>query len=118
MLVVICTTPKGPIKNLVFGLVMSLAVLPCQAQGVGAVPQAVVLHAARMLDVANGKVITPGEVLVKGERIVDAGTHVGRPVGAKVIDLGETTLIPGLIDAHVHLFLHPRQTACAPECSP
>ena len=93
-------------KNLVFGLVMSLAALPCQAQGKEVASQVVVLRAARMLDVANGKMVTPGEVLVKGERIVDAGTHVDRPAGAKVYCLGDTTLMPGLIDAHVHLFLH------------
>jgi imidazolonepropionase-like amidohydrolase len=67
----------------------------------------VVLHAARMLDVAAGRVVSPGEVLVVGERIVATGTHVDRPAGAEVIDLGDRTLMPGLIDAHVHLFLHP-----------
>src|SRR5580693_926801 len=66
-----------------------------------------ILHAARILDVAAGKVLSPGEVLVEGERIREAGTHVTRPVGAVVIDLGDTTLMPGLIDAHTHLFLHP-----------
>ena len=67
----------------------------------------VVLHAARMLDVAAGKVSSPGEVLVQGERIIAVGEHVDRPAGAQVIDLGDRTLMPGLIDAHVHLFLHP-----------
>ena len=66
----------------------------------------VVLHAARMLDVASGSIVTPGEVLVQGDRIVAAGAHVDRPAGAEVIDLGDATLMPGLIDAHVHLFLH------------
>ena len=66
---------------------------------------AVVLHAARMLDVAAGRVVSPGEVLVVGERIVAAGTHVDRPVGAEVIDLGDRTLLPGLIDENVHLSL-------------
>jgi imidazolonepropionase-like amidohydrolase len=66
-----------------------------------------VLHAARILDVVAGKVLSPGEVLVVGERIREAGTHVTRPAGAVVIDLGDTTLMPGLIDAHTHLFLHP-----------
>jgi len=60
-----------------------------------------------MLDVAGGRVVSPGEVLVVGERIVAAGAHVERPAGAEVIDLGDRTLLPGLIDAHVHLFLHP-----------
>ena len=42
-----------------------------------------------------------------GERIVEVGSQVKRPAGAEVIDLGDATLLPGLIDAHVHLFLHP-----------
>jgi imidazolonepropionase-like amidohydrolase len=67
----------------------------------------IVLHAARMFDVESGKVVAPGEVLVQGERIVEAGSKVNRPAGAEVIDLGDVTLMPGLIDAHVHLFLHP-----------
>ncbi len=67
----------------------------------------IVLRAARLLDVAAGKVISPGEVLVVGERIREVGTTVTHPAGATVIDLGDTTLMPGLIDAHVHLFLHP-----------
>jgi imidazolonepropionase-like amidohydrolase len=67
----------------------------------------IVLHAARLFDVEAGKIVTPGEILVEGERIVAAGTSVDHPAGAQVIDLGDTTLMPGLIDAHVHLFLHP-----------
>ncbi len=51
--------------------------------------------------------ITPGEILVQGERIAEVGTSVKRPSGAEVIDLGDRTLLPGLIDAHIHLFLHP-----------
>ncbi len=67
----------------------------------------IVLHAARLFDVAAGKILAPGEVLVEGERIVAAGTSVEHPAGAEVIDLGDSTLMPGLIDVHVHLFLHP-----------
>ena len=69
--------------------------------------QPIVLHAARMLDVASGKIVSPGEVLVEGERITAVGTSVTHAAGAQVIDLGDVTLMPGLIDAHVHLFLHP-----------
>src|SRR5277367_2638583 len=67
----------------------------------------IVLHAARLIDVETGRVITPGEVLVRDGRIAEAGTSVTHPAGAETIDLGGRTLLPGLIDAHVHLFLHP-----------
>jgi len=67
----------------------------------------VVLHAARLLDIEAGRILTPGEVLVEGGKIVAAGSSVAHPSGAETIDLGDTTLMPGLIDAHVHLFLHP-----------
>lgn len=66
-----------------------------------------VLHAARLLQVDTGKVLEPGEVLVEGDRIRAVGTSVEHPQGARVVDLGDVTLMPGLIDAHVHLFLHP-----------
>ena len=67
----------------------------------------IVLHAARLLDIKAGKIIKPGEVLVQGEQIVEVGTSVKHPPDAEVIDLGDRTLLPGLIDAHIHLFLHP-----------
>ena len=66
-----------------------------------------VLHAARLLDVTTGKLLEPGEILVQGERIAQIGSTVPHPAGAEYIDLGDRTLLPGLIDAHVHLFLHP-----------
>jgi imidazolonepropionase-like amidohydrolase len=67
----------------------------------------IVLHAARLLDVETGNILAPGEVLVQGDRITAAGATVNHPPDAQIIDLGDATLLPGLIDAHVHLFLHP-----------
>jgi imidazolonepropionase-like amidohydrolase len=69
--------------------------------------QPIVLHAARLLDIEAGRILTPGEVLVEGGKILAAASSVAHPTGAEIIDLGDTTLMPGLIDAHVHLFLHP-----------
>jgi len=91
-------------KTIFAGIAIALASCAAYAQSQ---PRTVVLHAARMLDVEAGKFVSPGEVLVSGEKIVAAGSHVDRPVGAEVIELGDRTLLPGLIDAHVHLFLHP-----------
>jgi len=88
-------------------LALSLLATCATAQEGRPAPPITILHAARVLDVAAGKVIAPGEVLVEGDRIREVGAHVAHPSGAQVIDLGDTTLMPGLIDAHVHLFLHP-----------
>ncbi len=51
--------------------------------------------------------VKPGEILIQGERILEAGSSVKHPANAEVMDLGDRTLMPGLIDAHIHLFLHP-----------
>ncbi len=85
--------------------VFATASLAATAQQPAAPP--IVLHAARLLQVDTGMVLAPGEVLIEGELIRAVGTSVEHPAGAKVLDLGDTTLLPGLIDAHVHLFLHP-----------
>ncbi|MDP9052558.1 MAG: amidohydrolase family protein [Acidobacteriota bacterium] len=92
-------------KKLLAGL--AIAAVGCVGLAQAPAKRPTVLHAARLLDVAAGRVVSPGEVLVVGERIVAAGIRVDRPSGAEVIDLGDRTLVPGLIDAHVHLFLHP-----------
>jgi imidazolonepropionase-like amidohydrolase len=67
----------------------------------------IVLHAARLLDIETGNITSPGEILVQGDRIAAIGSSVTHPGDAQIIDLGDTTLLPGLMDAHVHLFLHP-----------
>ena len=77
------------------------------AQSQPAPTHPIVLHAARLLDIKTGRLVQSGEILVEGQRIVEVGSSVKHPAGAEVIDLGDRTLLPGLIDAHVHLFLHP-----------
>jgi len=97
-------------RLLLFSLLLLSWAVPgtiCSAQAPTQSAHVIVLHAARLLDVKNGRVVKPGEVLVQGDRIVEVGSAVKRPAGAEVIDLGDKTLLPGLIDAHVHLFLHP-----------
>jgi imidazolonepropionase-like amidohydrolase len=99
-------------KSRLLAAVIAL-LLPCSlafaafGQSPNASAHAIVLHAARLLDIENGRLVAPGEVLVEGERIREAGPSVSHPTGAETIDLGDRTLLPGLIDAHVHLFLHP-----------
>jgi imidazolonepropionase-like amidohydrolase len=96
------------LKHIAVAAGVAFAFLPAQRFAQAQAPATpVVLHAARLLDVDSGKLLAPGEVLVRGERIEKVGSNVEHPAGARVIDLGDTTLLPGLIDAHVHLFLHP-----------
>src|ERR1700759_4502854 len=78
----------------------------CAAQPASA-PAPVVLHAARLLEVDTGNLLQPGEILIEGQRIREVGKSVQHPAGARVLDLGDVTLMPGMIDAHIHLFLHP-----------
>ena len=66
-----------------------------------------VLRPARVFDGVNPRPHEGWSVLVRGERIEAAGLSVPVPPGTKVIDLPGTTLMPGMIEGHSHLFLHP-----------
>ncbi len=56
-----------------------------------------------MLDVRTGATVADAVAIVEGDRIKAVGAHLAIPAGAEVIDLGDATLMPGLIDAHTHL---------------
>jgi imidazolonepropionase-like amidohydrolase len=102
------STPSRRKVSIIF-CACALLIAACALSGAAqqTAPPPIVLHAARLLQVDTGNVLEPGEILVVGQRIQAVGTTVDHPQGAQVIDLGDTTLLPGMIDAHVHLFLHP-----------
>jgi imidazolonepropionase-like amidohydrolase len=62
------------------------------------------LRSARLLDVGKGELIEPGELLIEGDRIVDV-VPTSVPADAVVVDLGNLTLLPGLMDMEVNLLL-------------
>lgn len=64
---------------------------------------AVVLKAAHLFDSKTGRLSDNGVVVVRGDRILSIGNASAAPANARVIDLGDATLLPGFIDAHVHL---------------
>ena len=99
---------SGSLSLGMLAAVLSATLLSAQAASNSTAPSsAVVLHAARILNVEQGTIQSPGEIYIRDGRIVAVGQTVQHPADARVIDLGDTTLMPGLIDAHVHLFLHP-----------
>jgi imidazolonepropionase-like amidohydrolase len=77
----------------------------------------VVINPQRMIDVVAGRAIDNPRIVIEGGRIVAAGpaAAVAVPANASVVDLPSTTVLPGLIDAHVHLTLggDPRANARA-----
>ena len=67
--------------------------------------QVVAVRAGRLFDAKSGQMLTDQVVLIKGDRVTDVGpaARVTIPAGARVIDLSKATVLPGMIDAHVHL---------------
>jgi imidazolonepropionase-like amidohydrolase len=98
---------SGLIPSLRHGFLCSLLALATAICAAQQAPAPVVLHAARLLQVDTGNVLQPGEILIEGEHIREVAKSVEHPAGARVLDLGDVTLMPGMIDAHIHLFLHP-----------
>ena len=66
-------------------------------------PTRIAVHAARLLDVDSGRVLRDPLVLIEGDRIASVTEGGSAPAGTKLIELGDTTLLPGLIDVHVHI---------------
>ena len=67
----------------------------------------VAIRAGRLFDGKSDRLLTNQTVLIQGDRIAEVGPadRVKMPAGAEVIDLSRATVLPGLIDAHTHLFL-------------
>jgi imidazolonepropionase-like amidohydrolase len=63
----------------------------------------IVLKAARMFDGVSDRVVSPGLVVVFGDKIRAIGSNAEIPPGSQTIDLGDATLLPGFMDAHTHL---------------
>lgn len=81
---------------------LPLAAAFCALAARPAGAETLVIEAGRLLDVAEGRLVSPAVVVVEGEKIA-AVNPAAPPAGARVVDLGDFTLLPGLMDAHTHL---------------
>src|SRR5580698_3218293 len=76
---------------------------PLSLQGQSAPPPVIAVRSARMLDVKTGDYLRDPVILIQSGKITAVGSGLSIPTGAKTIDLGAATILPGLIDAHTHL---------------
>ena len=68
------------------------------------------IHAGRLIAVPGQGRVGPSTIIVDNGRILEVRAgHVPAPAGATAIDLGDRTVLPGLIDSHVHLSQRPRR---------
>lgn len=84
-------------------LATTLLASPIAAQKAPPAPAIVAVKAARMLDVAAGKYVLNAVIVITDGKVTASGSNLSVPAGAKLIDLGDATILPGLIDAHDHL---------------
>jgi imidazolonepropionase-like amidohydrolase len=92
-------------RRIAFSLSAAAAVVAgaVAAQAPATAPPPLVLKAAHLFDGVDGTLRSPGLLVIEGGRITGVGAAAAIPANAKVIDLGDATLLPGTIDAHVHL---------------
>jgi imidazolonepropionase-like amidohydrolase len=63
----------------------------------------VAIRAGRMFDHKSGKLLPNQVILITGDKITDVGPNLSIPAGATTIDLSRATVLPGMLDGHLHL---------------
>lgn len=93
---------------------MVAAVLPMQLAAAQAPakpqpPRRVAVKAARMIDPEKGTVVTNAVILIEGDTVTAVGSGLAIPAGMAVVDLGNQTILPGLLDMHTHVTSQPSE---------
>ena len=99
---------KHPTRPSISFMWLLLAIVLLVTSVAGAQNQAIVLRAGKLFDPESGQLVDKPVILVSGNKITEVGsTNTQIPSDAKVIDLGDATLLPGFIDVHTHLTSDP-----------
>jgi imidazolonepropionase-like amidohydrolase len=100
---------RFPHAMMVAGLVCALLVATSAASA-----QQTYIKAGRLLDVVSGNITNNAGILIEDGKILETGAGMKPPKGATIIDLGEMTVLPGLIDSHTHVCLTPEDSSRNP----
>src|SRR5262245_65629992 len=79
-------------------LAFAVAAIPIRAAD-----NVIALKAQHLFDGKSKSIVPNGVIIVQGDKIIDVGSNLTVPGDAQVIDLGDATLSPGLMDEHTHL---------------
>ena len=90
---------------LVLPLQLAVAQSPARPQP----PRRVAVKAARMVDTEKGTVVNNAVILIQGDTITAVGSGLAIPAGSEVVDLGNQTILPGLLDMHTHVTSQPSE---------
>jgi imidazolonepropionase-like amidohydrolase len=98
-------------------LFLTLVLIPISLTAQSPSKDIILIKAGRLIDVRNGKPLTDQAILIEGDRIKEVGPSQAvsshAPAGARVLDLSNSTVLPGLIDCHTHLTFDPSHTGYA-----
>ena len=82
--------------------ILALSGAVARSQGPGEATQIIAVRAGRLFDAKTGTMLNNQVILIRGDRIADVGPSVQPPPGARIVNLSTATVLPGMIDAHVH----------------
>jgi imidazolonepropionase-like amidohydrolase len=97
---------RRPFKLIVVAAAIALFLSPLQSQErkfLAPASQVIAIRAGRLFDAKAGTLLNNQIVLIRGDRVADVGGAVQIPQGARVIDLSNATVLPGMVDTHVHV---------------
>lgn len=94
-------------RLLIAFLAAAAAISPAASQTRAPRPEVVAIRAGRLFDGKSATYVSNALLLVEGDRITAVGTGTTVPPGATVIDFSRATVLPGMIDTHVHLYDQP-----------